>query len=770
LRRALLLAAVLALACGTTAPASPLGEFTSPAGLAATGAGDRDLLFVANSGRDGLRALQLCNHALLLDGGVDPADTCSSKENGQFVPAPIRVFPATIETGGRPLRVAGVRLSQADGGAAGVALATGGQAAAAAADGGVTDGGVTNLAIVDARSLVEAQRDPAALPKAILHMDLGGRTVDVVAANPMHPDLDIEIAAGPGLTVPAFVATETELVVLDVGLDSSGSAQLPAIRPQRCTLAPVVPTKIAIVPGSPDQVYVADGAGDGVVAIATSSIAGGACVMDRISAGGRSVRSVSVSPKWYEAVPGPPGGPPEVQVEHPAGELLIMVVDPLTVAEPGKELDPGGVLLARTGLGGGPKGLLPIPPFDASDTTSERMRPLSLPFFGLTREATFLRSVKPRPSPIAPDRSTCTGAPCTPLYVGSPTTAPVHLFNLLAAASATDGATYFIDVSKRRFVNANLYALENDAALIPTLDLGTLDATQHPVFFPASATAPVLTVDPATVEPGVTRQGTWRVLWHSPIPGLDRRGGTLSPTGTGTLRFTSAPANFAIWQNDPAIKLAPGDVVSFGAFFLAGDNSPACQTVVSGETAYRFELPILAITADSLELGELPDAPQQVGFHPDGCTALGAVAEVRTGGAQPWLVFQAGTAQGRVEADGSFTARQRRFDYPRTTYAPGDASTAPQAAKANDIAFKFAITGPQPTVKSGFTWGMLSGQSYIRYADAIAVSGFATAVYGYSSPRVQTLVFTSITGSNEVLQADPSLLASNLTTGIVAYR
>jgi hypothetical protein len=762
---------LLALACGTSLPASPLGEFTSPMGLAATGAGDRDVLFVANSGRDGLRALQLCNHALLPDGGLDPADTCSQDENGQFIPAPIRVFPATIETGGRPQRVAGVRLSRAgpDGGTAGVAL-SGGQQVAASADGGTPDGGMTSLAIVDARSLVEAQRDPAAQPRPIQHMDLGGRMVDVVAANPVHADLDIEIAADPGTTVPAFVATDSEMLVLDVGLDSSGFAQVPTIR-ARCSLAPVVPTKIAVVPGSADQVYVADGAGDGVVAIATSTVpvAGGPCVMDRISAGGRTVRSVALSPKWYEAVPGPGGS--EIQVEHAAGELLIMVVDPLDAVEPGKELDPGGVLLARTGLGGGPKGLLPIPPFDFSDTTAERMQPLSLPFFGVTREATFMRSVKPRPFPVAPDLLVCTGAPCTPLYVGVPTTAPVHMFNLLAAVSATDGATYFIDVTNRRFVNENLYAAANDSALIPTLDPGTVDATLHPIFSPAVTNPPVLTVDTNTVEPGVTRQAAWRALWHSPIPGLDRRGGTLTPTGSGTLKFTSSPANFSIWQNDPVIKLAPGDVVSFGAFFLVpGNSSPACQTVVSLESSYRFELPILAITADSLELGELPDGPGLIGFHPDDCPALGAVAEIRTGGAQPWLVFQAANAVGRVEPDGTFTARQRRFDYPRTTYAAGDVNTPPQAAKANDIAFKFSITGPEPTAKSGFTWTMRSGQVFTHYSDGIAIGGFATTVYAYSSPRAQSLVFTSITGSNEVLQADPLLLASNLTTGVKAFR
>ena len=125
IRRPLLLAALFAAACGTNPANVPVGEFVAPAGLAATGAGDRDVLFIANSGKDGLRALQFCNKALP-DGGVDPTDTCPPNENGQFVPAPIRVFPATVETGDRPIRVAGVRLSRSDGSSAGVGLAVGG--------------------------------------------------------------------------------------------------------------------------------------------------------------------------------------------------------------------------------------------------------------------------------------------------------------------------------------------------------------------------------------------------------------------------------------------------------------------------------------------------------------------------------------------------------------------------------------------------------------------------------------------------------------------
>jgi hypothetical protein len=43
-------------------------------------------------------------------------------------------------------------------------------------------------------------------------------------------------------------------------------------------------------------------------------------------------------------------------------------------------------------------------------------------------------------------------------------------------------------------------------------------------------------------------------------------------------------------------------------------------------------------------------------------------------------------------------------------------------------------------------------------------------VYPYSSRRLPSLVFSSLTGSNEVLQADPSVLLSSVTIGVVAYR
>jgi len=752
--RCLMCAALLAAACNSTPLNAGSGELTSPTGIAATGAGDRDLLFIANTGRDGLRALQLCNRALRSNNSKDPSDSCPENENGQFIPAPIRVFPAAIDTGEHPLRVAGARFSRADGSGAGVALAT----------------GVDNhVAVVDARSLLDAQQRPGTSPRPIAQLDVGDLAIDVVAANPVDPGTLVETSKPAGSTVTAFVATRSELLVLDVGLGPDGFAQLPAIG-GRCTLAPVVPTKLAVVPGSDASVYVADGAGDGVVSVPTTSIrAGGACTMDRISAGGRSVRSIALSPRWFET---------DASIDHPPGELLLMVLEPLSTVQPGFDLDPGGLVFARTGLGSGPKGIVPIPPFGLNETTREPMQPLSLPRSGFLREGAFLRAVpplKPGAAPAAPDYTTCSAAPCTPLYVGQPPNSPVQLYSLLAAVTATDGATYFVEVPARRFVNSNLF-------------LGTFNPslTQQNPLSPASASPPVLTIagcvilpsapscDPTAFQPGVTRNNTWRAIFHSALPGFGVRGGALTHSGAGTLLVKLAQTDLGTWRNDPTIRLDVGDVVSFGAYSLSSDGSDACKTVVNSETAFRFELPILSFPdASTMEVAELNDSPDGTtrGFHATGCSALGVTAEVRTGGARPWLVFQgdplsspvATTATGRVQPDGSFVAVQRRFDYPLPSY---DAANPPLAA--NNVAFRFTITPGTVTPKALFSWVIDSGQSPTSFADVI-LAGFATAVLPYSSPRQPSLVFSSVTGSNEVLQANPAVLGSQ-TGGIVPYK
>jgi hypothetical protein len=763
-RASLLIAAVAVVACTSNPLTVATGEFSAPTGLAATAAADRDLLFIANTGRDSLRALQFCNAPLLLDGGVDPADTCPQSAHRQFIPAPIRLFPASIETGDRPLRVAGVRLNRSDGSAAGVALVA---------------GAGSSLAVIDGRSLVDTQTTGTA-PRAVLQFDPGqgadggtaadggstaAETVDVVAANPLDTRFDLETGAA---TVTAFAATHSELLVLDVTLGTDGFAQVPTVR-GRCTLDPVVPTRLAVVPGSDARVYVADGAGDGVVSIQTSSVpaGGGPCVMDRIRADGRSVRSIALSPPWYDQ---DNNGQPRT---HPAGELLLMVLEPLPTSQPGQTADPGGVLFAGTGLGLVPKGIVPIPPFDPATEVAEPMRPLSLPNpGGLFNEGAFLRAVKPKAAPEPPDLTACPTAPCTPLSIGQPAGAAPVLFPLLAAVSCSDGVTYFIDVANRRLVNQNKYAQVSDLGILPIVN------GSGPLFGPAIPAPPTLTLDATKFEPGVTHASSWRVVWHAAIPGLERRGGTITPVNSDTLRFTVPLPNLNLFRDDTAIALAADDVVSLTGYSIGTDNSPACQTVVSSEsTPFRFELKIKDVQPDHLDLQVLQDQGSTLGFHPQGCSAFGAVAEVRTARTQPWLVFDGNTVKGRVRDDGTFDARQPRFDYPRSDPAYGKTQTdvPPAPIASRDLAFSFVISGPLPDTPqeagSRFTWSISSGVFPVAYGDQLHNSaGFATAVYGYSSRRTQDLAFTSVTGMNEVLQADPFLLNSTTTVGLVAYR
>ena len=764
MRRLLILCgAVLAAACNSNVAQSAVGEFASPTGIAATGARDRDLIFMANTGRDGIRAVQLCNHAILPDGGVDPADTCSASENGQFITAPIRVFAASVETGERPMRLAGARLKRSDGSAAGVLLAAGvaqqvsngGTTDAGVTDGGVTADGGATVAVVDARSLLDSQNTRIA-PKPVQYLPVGSTAVDVVTVNPFDPDLDLEATADPGTTVPAFIATQTELLLVDVGLDASEWAALPQIR-GRCTLDPIVPTRIAVAPGDPSRVYVADGAGGGVFSVLASNLSAGgaACNGQNIaSLDGRSVRSIALSPPWYEQRSDGP-------VTHPAGELLLMVVDPLPAVVAGNPLDPGGLIFAGTGTGQVPKGIVPNPAYPLVPGTGtaplsppEAMQPLALSGKGLMQEGAFLRAVPPRPAPIVPDLAVCTAAPCTPIFVGLPSGSPTHLFNLVAAVTATDGITYFIDVPNRRFINQNRYSDLGEATTFPTLGAVT-----------QTSAGPELEINTAAFEPGLVHTLAWRAIWHSPIPGLDRRGGTVTSLGNGTLRFTPSLANLDIWMkpNDPIIALRVKDVVAFTGFQSAGDNSAGCQEVFK-ETPNRFELTITDVAADHLDLAELLPGPTVPGFQPN-CSKFGAVVEVRTAADQPWLLIAGDTLKGRTAKDQTFPVHERRFDYPRSAYS-SDPNTAPFPSLANDVSYTLKFKTADPTAPGFiFSWSVDSGLLTAGYRDVGTVAlnaGYATAVYSYSSLRSANLLFTSVTGVNEVIQVNPAATSTTL--------
>ena len=720
-RRALFFAAILAAGCGTQTVIASAGQFKSPGGIAATSAGDRDILFIANSGDDGLRALQLCLNPS--DGGPGPT-TCPATQDLQFIPGPVRVFPAQIESGQRPVHVAGPRLLRADGSKVGAALVA------------ATD---RNLHVVDARSLIDAQNGTGPA-KPALSLPLDAPPIDVVAVNPLDGN-QLETAAP---SVKAFVveqgtgAAPPQLLALDVTLDASGSAQLPAIV-GRCALSGVVPQRLAAIPGNDASVYVADAAGDGVLRVDRADISSTAnpppnCVTHRISAGGRPVHSMALTPPWYDSAG-----------EHPAGDLLMMILEPSAAASAGTDLDPGGVLFVNTQTGA----IVPIPPFGLFEAGREAMQPITPPGAGFLREGAFLRAQR--------SVGTCTPpSPCTPLFVGTPTSAPVHSYFLLAAVSNTDGSTYFVDVLSRRFVNPSEFS-QLPGAFDPTVD------NPNPALSPASLdpNAAVLTFTPPVpghplpgwFTSGVTHSAQWRVIWHSPIPGLDRRAGSVTSPGDGTLVFTPATPDLNHWISDPVLRLRAGDVVAFRSYTVT-NPSPGCQAVANeNATPARFELPILAVAADHLTLAPLPDTPAQAGFHPN-CPSFAIVAEVRTAADKPWIVFDGNIVKQRIATGERFVGTERRFDYPK------DYTTDLLPGAADNVAVSFTITGNEPAASvSGFTFAMTVNDVLApTYRDPGAASGFANDVYAYSSTRYPTLVFTSVTGADSVVQADPAVL------------
>src|SRR5207249_4542651 len=123
---------------------------------------------------------------------------------------------------------------------------------------------------------------------------------------------DLETAA-TSVKVFAVTTSPPQLVAMTASLDSAGSVQLPIID-GTCALTGVLPRRIAVAPGKSDLVYIADGAGNGVVTVDPAT-----CAMGRIGKYTRPTRSVAVSPPWYE----------ENGVTHPAGEIVMMILDPL---------------------------------------------------------------------------------------------------------------------------------------------------------------------------------------------------------------------------------------------------------------------------------------------------------------------------------------------------------------------------------------------------------------------------------------------------------
>jgi hypothetical protein len=106
-------------------------------------------------------------------------------------------------------------------------------------------------------------------------------------------------------------------------------------------------------------------------------------------------------------------------------------------------------------------------------------------------------------------------------------------------------------------------------------------------------------------------------------------------------------------------------------------------------------------------------------------------------------------------------ATGQRFDYPLDATSPVLAS--------DNVEVAFQISGDNPVVlATTFSFSLSTGLVPISFRDSSLPQGLATAVLGYSSPRYPQLVFTSVTGGNAVVQADPSQL--NTISGVLSYK
>jgi hypothetical protein len=261
---------------------------------------------------------------------------------------------------------------------------------------------------------------------------------------------------------------------------------------------------------------------------------------------------------------------------------------------------------------------------------------------------------------------------------------------------------------------------------------------------------------------GVTLSQRWRVIWHSTFPGLDTRSGALSASGSGTILMTLPGLSLAPWQSDPTLQLAAGDTVSFTTYGVPAGAPQSCTDLVASESPSRFELSIVSVpSANTLELAPLATTPLQRGFDLSACpTGLNVVASVRAAGARPWLVLEGNTVRGRAAKGLSFAATGQRFDYPQDATSPVLAS--------DNVEVAFQISGNDPTVLAfNFSFALSTGLTPVFFRDATLGQGLATAVLGYSSPRWPQLIFTSVTGGNAVIQADPTQLG---ISGVVPYK
>ena len=820
-------AGVVASSCSNTQNINTGGDFSSPTGVATVSATDRDFLVVANAGSSELRAVNICIN--FPDGGSP--GTCPSNQDFTFVPGPIRVFPASFPVATRPLRIAGVSLDTGASRGGTILIAGSPTTPSPLLDGGVpgaVDGGAVNaIFAVDSNDMlaVEFGTEKAMPPPGRVLLDTPA--IDVIAADtPANPKLAFALTLGEGAVKSQIVVMTATLTGTRTTIAQTARCTLDIVG-AKLALVPGSVSKLYVADATPNGVV--GGIGDGaleldvaaILALGVSSPPAACPAGRRIPATDtyatpprpRPLTALALNPQVVTDIhasiqadggvalcpdgnlPPGPGDLCTPQVLYAAGEMLLGVTGSsgaaLDPTDPTSGKEAGRLVFLRTVTAD----MAPIPPYDFHDTGRPPMKPIAVN--GLAREVAFLTPPPREKCPTQfPDR------PCGIIYLVLGGSRP---YGLAAVATSTDGATYFIEANARRFFNDardytngittlgpvplidTLPYLSPPSAVgvtdVPTLNFASGDAVRDadggviPSADGGSTPLPGGRPD-SLITAGVSRKSRWTVTYHGTISGVERRTGTIFKNSTGDGFHVDLPnaqldkiASLSASCGKPnryCLGLGVGDYASFYIFSARPGDPPLCQELVDENTRAARELRIDAFTANSMELGVEPNPLSTGSFAslPASCFPAAVSLEARAGeglGNRPWVVQQGVEQRGRTGFNEQFFGYEPRFDYPLDLPL---GSTTLTPAFTEDVGVSFIITGGAPSPKSSFLFGVSSGQGQTSTRDPSSV--FAGAINIYNSVKITNLVFTAVTGANEVLQSDPAFIGA--LNGTIAYR